>query len=215
MGSNKVDKINDPPEEEISPESDILDQDSELEFLSMSINELFEKTSNSSETSISIPLSNSQKLDAISFSIDDSNNNMLELDSMVKRAHADHQNYKKRKESQIELNKKRVVESILVKLFDLRDSLNILLDQNQDESNLSGINAIISNLDSILFSENISLIIPEIGGGIDPNLHEVLSHTQGIQNPDTIESIIRVGYMSEAKILRPAQVIVSSGGSDK
>jgi molecular chaperone GrpE len=213
MGSNKVDKINDSSDEEILSENDILDQEPELEFLSMSINELFEKILKSSETPTPILLSNLQKLDAISLSIDDSNNNMLELDSMVKRAHADHQNYKKRKESQIELNKNRVVESILVKLFDLRDSLNILLDQNQDESNLSGINAIMSHLDSILFSENISLIIPEIGDETDPNLHEVLSHIQGIQNPDTIESIIRVGYMSELKILRPAQVIVSSGGS--
>ena len=214
MGSNKADKINDSSDEEILSENDILDQEPELEFLSMSINELFEKILKSSETPTSILLSNLQKLDAISLSIDDSNNNMLELDSMVKRAHADHQNYKKRKESQIELNKNRVVESILVKLFDLRDGLNILLDQNQDESNLSGINAIMSHLDSILFSENISLIIPEIGDKTDPNLHEVLSHIQGIQNPDTIESIIRVGYMSESKILRPAQVIVSSGGSD-
>jgi hypothetical protein len=104
MGSNKVDKINDSSDEEILSENDILDQEPELEFLSMSINELFEKILKSSETPTPILLSNLQKLDAISLSIDDSNNNMLELDSMVKRAHADHQNYKKRKESQIELN---------------------------------------------------------------------------------------------------------------
>ena len=64
---------------------------------------------------------NKAKLDLIVDELTQQQASTLELESVLQRAHADHQNYKKRKQKQYESDKLRSIENILFRLFDLRE----------------------------------------------------------------------------------------------
>ena len=190
------------------------DPDSELDILSSSLDIMLQNNFGHDLDAPIFSSSNKAKLDLITDELTQQQASMLELESVLQRAHADHQNYKKRKQKQYESDKLRSIENILFRLFDLREGLVLLSEQYQNEGAISSVKAILANLDSTLSSSNVSLIIPSPGDQVDPYAHEVFSSVEGSQPPGTIEFIHRVGYSAGSKILRPAQISISSDSSE-
>ncbi|GEM_PF-1491611 len=187
---------------------------SEMSILSSSLNTILQNNFQYDLEDPALSSSNKVKLDLIVTELTQQQDRMIELESMLKRAHADHQNYKKRKQNQYESEKLRSIEGILFRLFDLREGLVLLSEQYQNENASSSIGAILANLDSTISSSNVSPILPSPGDQVDPHIHEVFSSVEGSQPPGTIEFIHRIGYSSNSKILRPAQVSISSDSSE-
>ena len=187
---------------------------SEIRILSSSLNTILQNNFQYDLEDPALSSSNKVKLDLIVTELTQQQDRMIELESMLKRAHADHQNYKKRKQNQYESEKLRSIEGILFRLFDLREGLVLLSEQYQNENASSSIGAILANLDSTISSSNVSPILPSPGDQVDPHIHEVFSSVEGSQPPGTIEFIHRIGYSSNSKILRPAQVSISSDSSE-
>ncbi|MFL2521528.1 MAG: nucleotide exchange factor GrpE [Halobacteriales archaeon] len=187
---------------------------SEISILSSSLNTILQNNFQYDLEDPALSSSNKVKLDLIVTELTQQQDRMIELESMLKRAHADHQNYKKRKQNQYESEKLRSIEGILFRLFDLREGLVLLSEQYQNENASSSIGAILANLDSTISSSNVSPILPSPGDQVDPHIHEVFSSVEGSQPPGTIEFIHRIGYSSNSKILRPAQVSISSDSSE-
>ena len=188
--------------------------ESEISILSSSLNTILQNNFKYDLEDLDFPSSNKAKLDLIVAELTQQQDRTIELESLLKRAHADHQNYKKRKQNQYESEKLRSIEVILLRLFDLRESLALLSEQYQSENSNSSIEAILANLDSTISSSNVSPILPSPGDKVDPHIHEVFSSVEGSQPPGTIEFIHRIGYSSGSKILRPAQVSISSDSSE-
>tara|TARA_A100001037_G_scaffold241923_1_gene222218 strand:- start:28419 stop:29075 length:657 start_codon:yes stop_codon:yes gene_type:complete len=187
------------------------DPESELNIISSCLHEMLQIHFEDNLPSSISSASNKEKLHLISTQLTSQSNSISELESMLQRAQADHQNYKKRKQTQYEAEKLRSIESILLRLFDLRDGLVLLSEQYHNADAVSSMGAILANLDSTFASSNVIPIVPSPGDQIDPYVHEVFSTIEGSQPPGTIEVIHRIGYSSGSKVLRPAQVSISSG----
>lgn len=133
-----------------------------------------------------------------------------ELESKLKRARADFQNYKKRaKQREAEL-KERATEDLVERLLDVRDNLARALEQEGDEGDIrDGVEATLASLDRILHDENVEAIEPAVGDGVDPDVHEVVMRVDADQPPGHIVEVYRPGYEVAGKVVRPAQVTVA------
>ncbi len=129
------------------------------------------------------------------------------LESKLKRSQADFQNYKKRMQKRRQQEQKRATEDLVSRLIDVRDNLKRGLDQDGDIR--EGIEATLSQFDSVLEQENVEIIAPEPGDDVDPQRHEVLLNVESDQPAGTIDGLQREGYAMAEKIIREAQVTVS------
>lgn len=136
-----------------------------------------------------------------------------ELESKLKRARADFQNYKKRAKEREQEIRERATEDLVERLLDVRDNLVRALEQDEDADIRDGVEATLATFDRVLAEENVSAIEPEPGEEVDPNRHEVvLREEDGTQPPGRIERSYRPGYELAGAVLRPAQVTVSEAG---
>lgn len=133
-----------------------------------------------------------------------------ELESKLKRARADFQNYKKRaKERETQL-KERATEDLVERLLDVRDNLARAVEQEGDEADIrDGVEATLASLDRILHDENVEAIEPTVGDEVDPDVHEVVTRVDAVQPPGHIVDVYRPGYKLAGKVIRPAQVTVA------
>lgn len=75
-----------------------------------------------------------------------------------------------------------------------------------------GFEVIANQLSQILESHGLQRVDPEKGEVFDPNCHEAVAHQPSEEVPDdTVISVMRVGYVLNERLLRPASVVVSSG----
>lgn len=133
-----------------------------------------------------------------------------ELESKLKRARADFQNYKKRVKEREAQIRERATEDLVERLLDVRDNLVRALEQDEDADIRDGVEATLASFDRVLADENVEAIEPEPGAEVDPDRHEVvLREEDGRQPPGTIERSYRPGYELAGSVLRPAQVTVS------
>jgi molecular chaperone GrpE len=133
-----------------------------------------------------------------------------ELESKLKRARADFQNYKKRAKEREQDIRERATEDLVERLLDVRDNLVRALEQDEDADIRDGVEATLASFDRVLAEENVAAIEPEPGQAVDPDRHEVvLRESDGEQPPGTIERSYRPGYELAGTILRPAQVTIS------
>lgn len=143
--------------------------------------------------------------------VEDQEHTIEELESDLKRKQADFKNYKKRMKKRREQERKRATEDLVTRLIDVRDNLKRGLEQDGDIR--KGVESTLNQFDHVLEGENVEEITPEPGEDVDPQRHEVLMRVESEQPADTIDDVHRPGYEMAEKIIREAQVTVSSGES--
>ena len=136
-----------------------------------------------------------------------------ELESKLKRARADFQNYKKRAKQREEVLRERATEDLVERLLDVRDNLVRALEQDDDVEIRDGVEATLATFDRILDAENVAAIEPDDGDDVDPERHEVVHRRESDVPEGAIADVYRPGYEMAGKVLRPAQVTVSEGQS--
>lgn len=150
-----------------------------------------------------------ERSEELEFELEDVRSRADDLESRLKRTHADFQNYKKRSEKRQEQIKERATEDLLERILDVRDNLLRALDQDDNTDIRDGVAATLTTFDRVLEDEGVTPIEPELGGEPDPEYHEVVMQVDGDQPPGTIEEVYRPGYELGDVVLRSAQVAVS------
>jgi molecular chaperone GrpE len=132
------------------------------------------------------------------------------------RAQADFINYKRRSEKEKEelgeYSRAAIVQCILPVLDDFERAISAVPDEAVDASWVEGVRMIEKKFRMILESEGLSCI-EAVGEPFDPYQHEAVRQESGEEG--IIIEDIRKGYKYRDKVIRPSQVVVGSGESEK
>ncbi len=134
--------------------------------------------------------------------------------SKLTRKQADFQNYKKRMKKKQEQVTARATEDLVERLVPVRDNLIRALDQEGGADIRPGVESTLTELDRVLENENVTIIEPQPGDEIDPHRHEVMLRVDAEQPEGTVVDLYQPGYEMAEKVIRPAQVTVSTGEND-
>ncbi|MFP4165635.1 MAG: nucleotide exchange factor GrpE [Opitutales bacterium] len=134
------------------------------------------------------------------------------------RAVADLENFRKRiareKQEIIRSAAADVIEALLPVLDNLRLGLQSAENHPEAKEITTGFKMVEAQFKQVLSEQGLEEIKPD-GDAFDPNLHECISHQPSDEVPDhhVIETV-RSGYRLNDRLIRPANVIVSSGSDE-
>lgn len=136
-------------------------------------------------------------------------------DDRLLRLQADFDNYRKRVMREKSEWSERALEGLIEELLSVLDHFEMGLqtarEHNTDESVIEGFRLVYEQLMTAIKKVGVS-IIDAAGQTFDPNLHEAITCMPSDEVPaDTVIEQSRRGYMLGRRLLRPAQVVVSSG----
>ncbi len=137
------------------------------------------------------------------------------LKNQLLRLQADFENYRKRTARERSDIYKRANEELMEKLLPVMDHMDLALDaaatEGTDNPFLEGFRLIQNQLCDALAKSGLEMVETE-GKVFDPNLHEAIAH---VPSDDIDENGIlaqtRRGFTLGGRLLRAAQVVVSSG----
>lgn len=130
------------------------------------------------------------------------------------RAQADFENTRKRLESRHADALLRAGERIVENLFPVLDDLDRAIGHAvADGSDLAeGMDAVRRKLLEVLAREGCTAIDP-FGETFDPHRHQAVQTQEDAEMPDhTVVEVFQKGYEMHGRVLRPAMVVVSTGG---
>jgi molecular chaperone GrpE len=146
--------------------------------------------------------------------VDEHDEALSELESRLRRTQADFQNYKKRAKRKQEEIRSRATEQFVERVVEVRDNLVRALDQEEGSDIRPGVEATLETFDRILADENVEPIDPAPGEEVDPMRHEVMMRVDSDHPEGTVVDVYRPGYRMADKVVREAQVTVSTGEGD-
>jgi molecular chaperone GrpE len=131
------------------------------------------------------------------------------------RTVADLENYRKRAVREKEETRKQANCGLVEDLLPILDHFSLGLKSAEDHEGgkafAEGFRMILQQMDAALKQNGLQEINPE-KGVFDPNFHESIAHLPDATIEDGhIVEVHRVGYRLHERLLRPAQVVVSSG----
>lgn len=124
-----------------------------------------------------------------------------ELEDKLARTLADYSNLEKRIESQRQFFATLASASIMTKIIDALDDLNLAADHLKDP----GLSMALDKLKNVLKTEGLEEIDAQ-GKEFDPKTMDCVNVAQGTQ--DLVISVSKKGYILNGECLRPAQVTV-------
>lgn len=141
-----------------------------------------------------------------------------ELAAAEKRAlvaAADLENYRKRANKQIQEQVKYAPLGMMSELLEAVDNLNRAVhaadDENSNSTLIQGVEMVANQILDILKSHHCERI-ESVGQPFDPNLHEAVQMQPSDEfEANTVMMEIRTGYKLHDRVIRPAQVFVSTG----
>ncbi|MBX3178627.1 MAG: nucleotide exchange factor GrpE [Candidatus Hydrogenedentes bacterium] len=136
-----------------------------------------------------------------------------ELKDQLLRARAEFDNYRKRMLREGEQLRKTAAQGLMRSLLPIVDNLERALSHADIKSDgfAQGVEMIVKQFSNVLADQGLEPI-PSVGENFDPNVHEALTHQPSDQYPaDTVMEEFQRGYRLGDYVLRPSQVVVSSG----
>lgn len=138
-----------------------------------------------------------------------------EMKSRYLRSVADMENFRKRiareKQDIIRSAASGVVESLLPVLDNMKLGLQAAENHPEAKDVSFGFKMVDDQLKKILSDQGLEELIPD-GEVFDPNLHECISHQPSDEiEEDKVIQTVRAGYRLNERLIRAANVIVSSG----
>ncbi len=142
-----------------------------------------------------------------------------------KRALADFENYRRRKEAEskdlIEFAKEVTVAKLLPTIDSLEQALHHLpIEENQESRSKNqeffdkysnwqkGIEGIVMQLDKVLAELGVKKI-EAVGKKFDPNFHEAVRELESESDDGIIIDELQTGFELNGKVIRPSQVVIS------
>ena len=142
-----------------------------------------------------------------------------DAEDRVLRRQAELENYRRRARRELEEERKFANQPLLMSLFSVMDNIDRAIDaasQAADASGLlEGFRMVAQQLLDTLQEHNCQKI-DALGQLFDPALHEAISQQPSEEYPSgTVTMVTQVGYQLYDRVIRPAQVIVSTGPGEQ
>lgn len=132
----------------------------------------------------------------------------------ARRAQAEFENTRKRLEQRSVDATKRAGERVIESMLPVVDDLEYAVKHATESGNemTDGIVAIHTKLLSAMLREGVEVIDP-LDKPFDHSVAQAVSVVENVELPsDTVVAVLQKGYQLGGKVLRPAMVVVSSGG---
>lgn len=131
------------------------------------------------------------------------------------RLHAELDNYRKRVERQMADERRFAEMTLLRDLLPVLDNVNRAIEAGEKspggEGLLQGVRLVAEQFDTV-FRQHHCLRIEAAGAPFDPNLHQAIAQQPSAEQPaNTVLLDVLPGYTLHDRVVRPTQVIVSSG----
>ncbi len=138
-----------------------------------------------------------------------------EANSRVLRVQAELENYRKRVRREMEEERRFAIVPLVKDLLHVVDNLDRAIEaaQQSGESQglLEGVKMVSSQLASALNQQHC-VRIGDVGEPFDPHLHQAIAQEPSEQHPSgVVTRVVQSGYKLHDRVIRPAQVFVSTG----
>ncbi|GBE30326.1 MAG TPA: nucleotide exchange factor GrpE [Bacteroidetes bacterium] len=135
------------------------------------------------------------------------------------RARAEFENFRRRRNRELEEYRALANESLIEDLLPVLDDLGLLLNSGEDKNDISslmdGARLIQQKFLNLLKLRGLEEIEAE-GQQFDPEVHEALMETPSEDaEPGTIVSVHQKGYKLGPKLIRPSRVIIVAAKSEE
>lgn len=133
------------------------------------------------------------------------------------RAAAEAQNVRRRAEADVEKAHKFALEKFAKELLPVADSLEKATEAlgEVEESQKEGVEMTLKLFKDVLGKFNIEQLDPQ-GSTFDPQYHEAMSMVPNPElPPNSVMDVLQKGYTLNGRLLRPAMVVVTTGGAAK
>ncbi|MCP4021508.1 MAG: nucleotide exchange factor GrpE, partial [Desulfobacteraceae bacterium] len=146
-------------------------------------------------------------------SIEELKEQVLSEKDRALRLSAEFDNYKKRKQREIDEFKKFANANVFKQLLGAVDNLERAIESTEndpDESNLlEGVKLTHKEILKLFETFNVKLVEAE-QKPFDPNFHQAVTQEETDEYPDnTVTNVLQKGYMLHDRLIRPAMVVVS------
>ncbi len=152
---------------------------------------------------------------------------LKDANERVLRTQAELENYRKRSQRELADERRYAVVPLVRDLLPVVDNLSRAIDAtptrsvNEGDSTidsakalmslLDGVRLVASQLDAVL-KQHGCLPIETVGTPFDPNQHQAIAQEPSNEHPaGTVTRATQVGYKLHDRVIRPAQVFVSTG----
>ena len=161
------------------------------------------------------PSLSAEELSALLQKLDEATAEITSHKERYLRTVADLENYRKRAVREKEEARKQATCGLLEDLLPILDHFQLGLKSAEEHEGgkafADGFRMILKQMEAALKQNGLEEINPE-EGLFDPNFHESIAHIPDASVADGhIIEVHRVGYRLNERLLRPAQVVVSSG----
>jgi len=139
-----------------------------------------------------------------------------DLRDRVARSQAEFDNYRKRTTREREEERKRAGERLVSELLPAIDNLERAIEHTATGGDLvhllSGVEAVHAQVIGILGKAGVGVIDP-FGEPFDPTTQQAVSQQEDEAVPEgTVVAVFQKGYEMGGRVMRPAMVVVSTGG---
>jgi molecular chaperone GrpE len=154
---------------------------------------------------------------AAAMELDGLRRRVKDLEEMLMRARADHDNYRKRMERERSEMAEFACASLLEDLLPVIDNFELGMKAARDGGEghvVSGFSMILEQLNQLLAKRGVTAVA-NVGEPFNPETEEAVAFIANGDVPrDHVIQVIRRGYRIGDRLLRPATVVVSSGEGD-
>ncbi len=142
----------------------------------------------------------------------------IEKDRFV-RLSAEFDNYRKRKQREIDEFKKFATETVFKQFLSVVDNLERAItsaeSNNDHESLLEGVKMTHKEILKIFQAFNVKPVEAE-NQEFDPNFHQAVTQKETDEVPEnTVTNVLQTGYVLNDRLIRPAMVVVSKNSKNE
>jgi len=155
------------------------------------------------------------RVDALEAALAEAREEAADLRDQLLRRAAELDNYRKRTARETERIRQTAAERLLRDLLPVLDHIDLALEHADSDSGLAeGVEMVAKQFREVVERHGMTPV-PALGEPFDPNVHEALTQREDGSVPaHTVVEVYQKGYMLGGRLLRPAKVIVSTGGPE-
>ncbi|SFX37272.1 nucleotide exchange factor GrpE [Marinospirillum alkaliphilum] len=164
-----------------------------------------------------VALSPEEEIAGLSAQVEGLQQELAEARDQMLRAAAEAQNVRRRAEADVEKAHKFALEKFARELLPVVDSLEKASEAlgEVDESQKEGVEMTLRLFLGVLEKFQVNQLHP-MGQTFDPQFHEAMSMVPNPALPaNSVMDVLQKGYTLNERLLRPAMVVVSTGGTTK
>jgi molecular chaperone GrpE len=154
--------------------------------------------------------------DALRAALDEAREEAVANLELAQRAQAEMENYRKRivreQADAVARAGQRVVEELLPVLDNLERAIDHTVAGGDVKELLKGVEMVHGQIADVFAKEGVEVQDP-FGKRFDPELHQAVAQKEEPTVPEgTVLEVYQKGYVMSGRVVRPAQVVVSTGG---